>query len=245
MLTAIRKNFSDYADFFILNNPAIRELSLKKVHSLKVCEICQVLAEDIFASQHDRIISGIIGVLHDVGRFEQFLRYNTFIDQQSLDHASLGVEIIQRVGFLKELDSESQKIVLEAIAQHNKFQVKEGLDLKTLEFCYLLRDADKIDIHRVMMDNLLDKSQFVLKDAIVFGLNPKLDVSEKVKKMVEKKQAIRHSDLATVSDFIIMILAWKNDLYFEESKKLLKQYQYSENILTILREFKVNNLPVF
>ena len=34
------------------------------------------------------------GLLHDIGRFEQLKRYQSFIDSQTIDHANLGVTIL-------------------------------------------------------------------------------------------------------------------------------------------------------
>ena len=39
-------------------------------------------------------LAELIGLLHDIGRFEQIKRYNTFIDKNSINHGQLGVKIL-------------------------------------------------------------------------------------------------------------------------------------------------------
>ena len=36
----------------------------------------------------------LIGLLHDIARFEQYTKYKTFRDSISIDHGDLGVEIL-------------------------------------------------------------------------------------------------------------------------------------------------------
>ena len=44
----------------------------------------------------------LIGILHDVGRFEQIRRFGTFSDADSIDHAHYAVNILFDDGKLKD-----------------------------------------------------------------------------------------------------------------------------------------------
>lgn len=67
-------------------------------------------------------LAELIGLLHDIGRFEQIKRYNTFIDKNSINHGQLGVKILfddnQIRRFIK--DSKYDDIIKTAILNHNR-----------------------------------------------------------------------------------------------------------------------------
>ena len=53
---------------------------LKFTHSLRVSAWCERLAKALHLSQDDVDLAWLIGVLHDIGRFEQLREYHTCID---------------------------------------------------------------------------------------------------------------------------------------------------------------------
>ncbi len=94
-------------------------------------------------------LAHLCAVYHDIGRFEQLRRYDTFLDHLSVDHAQMGCEVLRSGGFLDGLPEKDRQMVLKAIANHNRLTVEGGLDEETLLLCRMLRDADKCDIFRV------------------------------------------------------------------------------------------------
>ena len=46
-------------------------------------------------TQEEVEIASLIGLLHDIARFEQYTQYGTFKDLQSIDHGNLGAEILK------------------------------------------------------------------------------------------------------------------------------------------------------
>lgn len=46
--------------------------------------------------KEDIDLAWLIGILHDIGRFEQLRRYQTFFDYRSMDHAKYGVHVLLR-----------------------------------------------------------------------------------------------------------------------------------------------------
>lgn len=47
-------------------------------------------------------LAALIGLLHDIGRFEQYTKYNTFSDKLSADHADLGEKTLDNNDFIRE-----------------------------------------------------------------------------------------------------------------------------------------------
>ena len=95
----------------------------------------------------------MLGLLHDIGRFEQARRFHTFIDYKSMDHARYGVWYLFEQGhirdFLPDPEPERDRILELAILWHNAYAVPAGVIGKARDFALLLRDADKIDLFRV------------------------------------------------------------------------------------------------
>ena len=138
--------FLKYTDRYDQSNGKIH---LKIVHTLAVAEVMDRLTKSLSLTEKQCELAYICAIFHDIGRFEQVRRYDTFLDHLSVDHAQLGCEVLEENGFLKELSTKEQEIILTAIRNHNRFRIEEGLDEETLLFCKLIRDADKCDIFRV------------------------------------------------------------------------------------------------
>ena len=80
----------------------------------------------------DLRLAEAIALFHDVGRFEQYARYHTFVDRRSADHAWLGVEILRKEG---ELDGSTRDLILRTVSYHNR------MDLPRDGTLYLLHQA--------------------------------------------------------------------------------------------------------
>jgi hypothetical protein len=85
-------------------------------------------------------------------RFEQYRRYRTFFDRKSVNHALCGIEVLETQKVLASFPEDEARLILEAIRYHNGLRVPDGLDERTRRFAQMLRDADKLDIYRVVME---------------------------------------------------------------------------------------------
>ncbi len=144
-LNKCKIRFEEYIKNYDMNNFKIRQ---KRDHTFRVMNFCREIAISLNLKEEDINIASLIGLLHDIGRFEQLRIYDTFNDNTSVDHAILGVEILKKNHYIQEyvMDVEVQKLVLTAIENHNKLTIEDGLDERTLLFCRIIRDADKLDI---------------------------------------------------------------------------------------------------
>lgn len=146
--------FTTYVAGYDPQNPRI---ALKVAHTLRVASLCERIAraEGLGADDVDR--AWLLGLLHDIGRFEQVRRYDTFNDAASVSHAALGVEVLfgegegAAAGPLVRLfaDACDDELVRLAVGTHSDYRLPEGLDERTHLFCNILRDADKVDILKV------------------------------------------------------------------------------------------------
>lgn len=140
-----KKVFMEYVSNYDEQNININR---KIYHSLRVMEINAQIAKSLELSDEEIEISTLIGLLHDIARFEQYRIYQTFSDKKSIDHGNLGVEILEKDNFIRKFieTDKYDSLIKTAIKNHNKFKIEDGLDEKNLLFCKMIRDADKLDI---------------------------------------------------------------------------------------------------
>ena len=147
-----RNVFLRYAEGYDTQNILIRH---KIEHTLRVAELSERYAMALGMEGEDADFAWFLGLLHDIGRFEQVRRFGTFVDSQSVDHAELSGDILFKDGLIDRFSDEGlptdwRSIAETAVRQHNKLKLPESLDDRTRRFAELLRDADKTDIFRVI-----------------------------------------------------------------------------------------------
>ena len=85
MIEAFKKYVSNY-------DMEIKGIKLKYDHSFRVMSLSEKYALKLNFSEEDVYLAKLIGLLHDIGRFEQMKVYNTFVDKKSIDHADYSVD---------------------------------------------------------------------------------------------------------------------------------------------------------
>ena len=143
----IEQVFRDYVDIFDWSNENIR---LKYFHTIEVANISYEVAKRLNLSSEERDLAKLIGYLHDIGRFIQVSKTNTFKDK-TMDHATEGVKILFEEGLIREfiLDDKYDQIIEKAVRNHNKYEIIDKVNDEELMFANIIRDSDKIDIFRV------------------------------------------------------------------------------------------------
>lgn len=147
--------FESYVERFDPQDPKI---ALKVDHTWRVADLAEKIARSLpeGASPQYVDLAWLLGLLHDVGRFEQVRRYGTFNDAASTSHAALGARVL-----FDGLDGAAPTIrdyvdapdedapIRTAVALHSSWRLPQDLDARTRRLCELLRDADKVDILKV------------------------------------------------------------------------------------------------
>ena len=134
------------------------KVSLKIHHTYRVAALCEQIGRSIALEGTALDLAWLCGMLHDVGRFEQLRRFGTFDDSKSIDHARAGVQVLFEQGHIRDyLDDDSEDAMLRtAVEWHSAYRLPDGLDERTVMYCNILRDADKIDILRVNVETPLE-----------------------------------------------------------------------------------------
>lgn len=203
---------------------------LKYIHSQKVSKNARKIALDIGLRENGPDISEIIGLLHDCGRFNQFATYNTFNDSISLDHADYSANIIQEKKVIENFDQNIREIILKAIRYHNKKDLPlEKLTEKEALFAKIIRDADKIDIYRVMAEQIQNPE--IDKNTLFLNQSEEIAYSAPILDAVNHHKLANLQDMRTIADFRLIQLSWIFDINFPVTYKLLKSQGYFSYLL--------------
>lgn len=204
-----------------------KNFKIKYEHSLRVAEICSQLADKLNIQGNDKELAVITGVYHDIGRFKQLIEFNTFNDAIAGDHASFSVEILKEQGFLEDIEEAEE--VLVAIAHHNKRETPDHLSGKKLLFAKLIRDADKLDILKVITDYYTNTNKSP-NHTLTWDMPESNTVSEKVAAQILSDELISKENIQNQLDIKVMQLSWVFDFNFKPSLEILKEKNYMEII---------------
>lgn len=233
-LNQVASWFDRFVAFFTAPSPEEqRNYDLKIEHTVRVRAIMERLAASLNLSSAERALASIIAICHDVGRFPQYRQYGTFNDATSVNHAALAVKTLKEEGVLEDLDEKSRTLILQAIALHNVFTLPKNLAPSVRCFAMLIRDADKLDIWRVLIEYYSSPPQ-ERASAVVWELPDTGFCSRQALDEVIAGRMINRSLLATADDFKLLQLSWAYDLNFTESFKQLSESGHIDTLASLL-----------
>lgn len=234
LLPKIKTWFEEYVHRYDSNDAVFQEnIDLKAEHTRRVCEVIRDIGKSLHLSPKDLYLAEVSGLLHDIGRFEQYQRYRTFADYRSEDHAALGVKVIRENRILDGLDSASAKFLTQAVGCHNKAWLPDGESSRCLFFLKLLRDADKVDIWRIVTEYYRDSSN---NRNMTIELDlPDIDhISPPVYNALMGGRLVQMSDLKTLQDFKLLQIGWIFDVNFPRTFQIVRENKYLEAIRNAL-----------
>lgn len=224
----IEQVFRDYVDTFDWSNENIR---LKYFHTIEVANISYEVAKRLNLSSEERDLAKLIGYLHDIGRFIQVSKTNTFKDK-TMDHATEGVKILFEDGLIRSFIAEDKydEIIKKAVANHNKYKIVDKMNKQELLFANIIRDSDKIDIFRV--DSTENK--YRMKDV----------PTDKVLVCFDEEISVNLKDIKNKSDSTLCVLAFIYDFNYKESIQVLKEKGYYMDFINSI-EVSRENIETF
>lgn len=227
-----------FFDSFLLfysgwNRGQISKVEIKKQHSIRVSELSGIIAASLNLESDDIALARIIGLLHDLGRFPQLLKYNTFDDALSTDHSLLAIEEIERGNLFQGVADDTMAIIKTAVFQHNKDELAEPLTDRERLFCRIVRDADKLDILEALTNYYCDPTK-AAEHTLSWEVPPGRGISEPVAIAVKSGKTVSKENIKTGEDIKVMQLSWVYDLNFKVSFRILSTGQYLDKIYRTL-----------
>lgn len=221
--------FSEYTSRYNVRDIKIK---LKVDHTYRVASLCERIARSLKLSTEELALAWLIGMLHDIGRFEQLRRFGTFSDAKSIDHARFGITLLFEENLLEEYlptmkeETTVSDIIRTAIWNHSAYRIEEGLDKRTEMFCHILRDADKIDILKVSQDVSIEEIYNVTTEELLHS-----QVTPEVMGAFLERHAVLRSLKKTPVDHMVGHSALVFELVYPESYRIVKEQGYLDQIL--------------
>lgn len=237
-LDDLKKWFVHYVSDYYTDDPDYNHaIRLKEEHTMRVCRNIVMLGTNMGLSDHDMMLAETMALFHDIGRFEQYAVYRTFIDMASENHAGLGLRQMAKHKILTGWTNNNRRLITKAIAYHNAASLPEIDDKETLFFMRLLRDADKLDIWKVVIDYYHNRDKYQ-NTVIELGLPDDPSYSQQVIKSFQEKRIANMQDLKTLNDFKLLQISWVFDLNFVPSFQTVKSNKYIDQIEAVLPQTK-------
>ena len=180
-------------------------MRLKRVHTTHVVENARAIAAGEGFDAETARVCDAAALLHDTGRYEQLRRYNTFRDSDSVDHAVFSHDIVVEKGWL---DGDPQReAILTAVLVHNRRDVPDNLDLLTNDAVHTVRDADKLDIFRVLEDQIA-MTDWRHDCKAFWNLPTTARPSLAVLEAIRASRPVDYQDIKTLADFVLIQVGW-------------------------------------
>lgn len=234
-LEKINSVFNEYAkEFFTKDEYINQNLMMKLCHSKKV------QAESIAISKHLNLdsvnlnLASAIGLLHDIGRFKQFVEYKTYCDHRSVNHSEIGIQELMSRNMLCEISGQQAKIIIESISYHNRKDIPEGVNGDILLHSKIIRDADKIDIFRVVLEYYPILRDNPDKFPLEIEFPDSDEYSQEIYNTVFNGEKVDYRKIRTMNDNRLLQAAWVYDLNFDISVKIIQDRKIIEGLFEYL-----------
>lgn len=218
-----KKVFAEYVRSY---NPENGKIALKIKHIYRVADISKEIAIKNGFNEEEQNLAELIGLLHDIGRFEQVRIYDTFVDSKSVNHAEMGVKVLFEDGLIYKFldDREYDDIIKTAILNHNKDRIEKSISGKILDFCKIIRDADKTDIFYVLntekFEDAYEKAD--ISDDVI---------SDEIFREFKEDRLIDYKKRVSAADKMVSHIAYVFDFNYYYCLKKIQDNRYIEKLV--------------
>ncbi|MGB7582688.1 MAG: HD domain-containing protein [Sedimentisphaerales bacterium] len=234
-LNGFKAWFDKFVAGFYGNDEYINaNIKLKEEHSGRVCTEMLYLADELHPEGNQRLLAETIALFHDVGRFPQFAKYQTYSDPKSTNHCLLGLEVLQKENILAQLPDDERETIETAIRYHGEKELPNNLTGDTLLFSKMIRDADKLDIFNVVIKAYIQQRDDPDNFKLEIEMPDEPGFTPEVLEAILTGRRIDYKMLRTWNDMKLCILGWVYDVNFVPTLRRLKERRYLETIFEFL-----------
>jgi hypothetical protein len=234
-LEQFKKWFYGYVAGFYGDDKLVNDnIKLKEDHTRRMSGDTLLIAEILGLNQRQKLIAQTVTLFHDVGRFEQYMKYHTYNDVGTVNHSLLGLKVLADNKVLDCLDQREKDIIETAIRFHGEKELPDGLDGEIELFAKLIRDMDKLDIYYVIISRLEDFRKHPEKTAATFGFSGKDGYSKNIIQAVTTNHTIDYKEVQSLNDMVIVALGWIIDINFAATLKEIKKRKLYEQLISFL-----------
>lgn len=234
-LESFKAWFNDYVAGFYGDDEFVNaNIKMKEEHTLRTCKEMMYLAEQLNLSDNQKRIAEVTALLHDVGRFVQFIKYRTYNDPRSTNHCILGLEVLRQKKVLDGVEQKEKELIEKAIEYHGAKELPKDLDGQRLLLLKLIRDADKIDVLYVVTGYFKQHRENPDGFKLELEFPDEPGYSNEIVEKVLHGQLIAYNELRTLNDMKLCLLGWVYDVNFAATLKRIKQRKFLQMLVDLL-----------
>jgi HD domain-containing protein len=230
--------FDLYVSRFFTDDPDYNAvITTKKDHTQRVCTETAGLCSALNLSRGPCRIAATAALFHDLGRFKQYQKYRTFSDRASENHAMLSVREIGRHRILSSFHTDEKRLITFAVAHHNAIRIPAGCGDRKLFYLKLLRDADKLDIWRLVSEYLQEtvhNPEARKRQDITVHVSTAPGCSPAVINGFQEQRFVDFRDVKSFDDYKLLAIGWVYDLNFKPSFERVRKQRYIEKFAETL-----------
>jgi hypothetical protein len=206
-------------------------LELKYRHSQRVSENARLIAQGLNLTPKEILMAEGCGLVHDIGRFPQYVRYGYFHDAVTVDHGQEGRRTLENEQIPRHFDAVEWERIACAVEFHNKKVSDIPTNLKDGSFFFLrlIRDADKLDIMDMVMKSVANDGFSNLSDMLPH-IRTSRELTPAVVEEIIKTKTVSVNNLHTVTDFVAMLASWFYDLNYAPARALASDHHILQRI---------------
>lgn len=229
----IKEAFNNYISEYDKTNNLIEA---KYRHSINVANNAINIGRSIGLDDEGRYLAYVIGILHDIGSFDQISQYNTLEDSEMVDHANYGVQLLEN-GVLRQFVHENKydQIILKVVSNHNKPNIDPSYTEDEKLYCAIIRDADKIDTFSAL-------SEGEYKD--YYNVNKDMQISTDVINEINKKHQIDRNLVNNNLDLVVFKLSMVYDINYPYTLKMVRRNDYLNKYIMLIDTLDLNRITL-
>jgi len=242
--------YDSYASEFFSEDDEIQiNIDLIKTHASRVVENVRELGSSIDVEESDLFLLQTAALLHDVGRFVQLVEHGTYADNEESNHIQIGLDVIEAHNVLNDLEEADKALIIDCVKMHDLNILPKMSDERSLALIHLLRDADRIDVLRIVSDYYTHKKVHPNRH-LDMELKDMPGIAKKISKDIMAEKVASREDVETLNDLKLFQMSWIFDMKYKRSFKMVSEKSYIKAIFETLPKSDVvidmyRNMKIF
>lgn len=208
-------------------------IDLIKEHASRVEENVMELGTSIDLDESNLFLLKISAFLHDIGRLEQLVKHGTYADNDESNHIQIGLDVIREQDVLNVLNERENELILDCVRLHEISVLPKIEDEQSLILINLLRDADRIDVLRIVSEYYTHKKIYPNRH-LDMELKDIAGISKKISKAIMDEKIAKRDDVKNLNDLKLSQMSWVFDLKNKRSFKMVSEKGYVKAIFETL-----------
>lgn len=210
----------------------MNHLYMKYDHSQRVMNDVRGIAEALKLTSEVTVVAELAALFHDLGRYMELLEYTKAV-KSAHDHALLSVKILQEENALFPLPRDLAQQVYQVIRYHNVVNIPDDFSQSALLPLKILRDADKIDIWR-MISAYLSTPPEKRKELIEINVPEGVSVQDSVIERLIEGAVVKSSEVRNLTELKLQYISWVYDINIPWTYQVVLKRAYVSKIIATL-----------